>query len=130
MSHHHSIHLGAAWEPPAPSVGGATEWTRRFGSPAGLGPGDRVLLVVVRAEVPCELVLNGVALPPLPAGAPRWTCDITSLLRARNELVVAVTVTGAGRPSPEAAGAPQLRGPLPAACGRVGIEIVPAVHPA
>ncbi|MFM8703095.1 MAG: hypothetical protein ACKOHG_04380, partial [Planctomycetia bacterium] len=58
--HHHSIHLGAAWEPPMPSAGGGTEWKRRFGRPAGLEPGDRVLLVVAQAEVAVGVTMNAV----------------------------------------------------------------------
>ncbi|MFM8705029.1 MAG: hypothetical protein ACKOHG_14400 [Planctomycetia bacterium] len=122
--HHHSIHLGAAWETPAPSADGGTEWKRRFGRPAGIEPGDRVLLVVSQAEVAAVVTLNAVTLPPLPAGAGRWTHDVTPLLRDRNELVLAMT-----EPVPAVANdAAHGRGPLPAACGRVALEIVSADH--
>ena len=90
MIHHHEIHLGPAWEPPVPSAGGRAHWIRRFGRPAGLEAGDRVLLVVTQSAVVAELVLNAVPLPPLPAGSARWTYDVTPLLRDRNELVFAV----------------------------------------
>jgi hypothetical protein len=124
MTRHHSIHLGAAWEPPAPAVDGGTEWRRRFGRPARLEPGDRALLVVLQAEVAAGVTLNAVPLPPLPAGTRRWTHDVTPLLRDRNELVFATTGLWVAGVADAASG----RGPLPAVFGRVALEIVSAAH--
>ena len=123
--HHHAIHLGAAWEPPAPAAaGGVVLWTRRFGRPAGLEPGDRVLLVIVRPAVAAGMAVNAVPLPSLEAGATHWTHDITSLLRERNELVISVA-TAVGL---DAALGSRGRSPLPSAVGTVRLEIVSAIR--
>jgi len=125
MRHHHAIHLGAAWEPPAPTVAGREEWTRRFGKPAGLAAGDRVLLVVRQPGAVAAVRLNDVFLSPPAPGAERWEADVTSLLRDRNELRLVVDAAAARRVT-ESAG----RGPLPAACGIVSVEIVSCDQPA
>lgn len=124
---HHSIHLGTAWEPPAAvQADGRVLWTRRFGRPGGIGPADRVLLVVVQPAVAAEVVVNTVRLPPLSAHLGRWTQDITPLLRDRNELLVTVASSAAHGTAHE----PQGRGPLPSVIGRVTLEIVAASHAA
>jgi hypothetical protein len=126
-SHHHSIHLGTAWEPPAAvEADGRVFWTRRFGRPGGLEPGDRVLLVVAAAAVAAEVRVNAVSLPPLTAHADRWTHDITPLLRDRNEL----RITVAAPAQSDSVREPQGRGPLPSVLGRVTLEIVAAGHAA
>jgi len=118
---HHSIHLGTAWEPPARAeADGRVIWTRRFGRPGGLEPGDRVLLVVTQPSVAVELVINAVRLPPLSAGVGRWAQDITPLLRDRNELLVTVS-SSAGSDTPNDR---RERGPLPSIIGTVALEIV------
>jgi hypothetical protein len=123
--HHHAIQLGAAWEPPSPAAAdGRVVWTRRFGRPAGLGPGDRVLLVVSQPSIAGEMVVNAVALPRLAAGASRWAEDITPLLQDRNELRVAVAAASTIDHAP--ARGPHGRGPLPSVIGIVALEIVPA----
>ncbi len=120
---HHAIHLGNAWDPPAEAAGG---WTRRFGRPSGVEPGDRVLLVCERpseaaaARPRLALRLNGVALLPIASVSARWEHDITLLLRERNDLVV----------KPEPAAAPPAvdrhgRASLPEAWGRLSVVIVP-----
>lgn len=122
-NHHHSINLGTAWEPPTPvQATGCMLWTRRFGRPAGLGPGDRVLLVVSRPTVAAEMVVNAVRLPPLSAGAARWGQDITPLLRDRNELLVTMAATAVGSSAEELTG----RVSLPSAVGTIALEIGPA----
>ena len=137
--HHHEIHLGAAWEPPAPAAAdGRRVWTRRFGRPAGLEPGDRVLLVVTGPAVAAEIAVNAVRLPPLLAGTHRWAEDITPLLRDRNEVSVSVTaavdvtaaiaVTAASTIEHVPGRGPHGRGPLPSAIGIVALEIVAADH--
>ena len=128
--HHHVIQLGAAWEPPVPSaaVAGRCRWTRRFGRPAGLGPGDLVLLVVSRPAVaaeampPLEIAVNACSLPPVAAHAGRSTHDITPLLRDRNELVRGVLLVpdAAAHDSHDSHG----RRPLPASIATVSLEIV------
>ena len=123
--HHHAIQLGAAWEPPSPAAAdGRVVWTRRFGRPAGLGPGDRVLLVVSQPSIAGEMVVNAVALPRLAAGASRWAEDITPLLQDRNELRIVVAAAFAIESAPPRG--PHGRGPLPSSIGIVAIEIVPA----
>ena len=120
---HHSIHLGAAWEPPAlVEADGRLLWTRRFGRPGGLQPADRVLLVVTQPTVAADVVLNGTRLPPLSAVAGRWSQDITPLLRERNELLLTVAAAeGKGVPHGQMA-----RGLLPSVIGTVALEIVAA----
>lgn len=121
--HHHSIHLGAAWEPPAVmGSDGRLLWTRRFGRPGGLEPGDRVLLVVTQPTVAAEVAVNAVRLAPLAAGASRWEHDITLLLRDRNELLVTAPSSACDGPTHGQAG----RGHLPPAIGTVSLEIVAA----
>ena len=120
---HHSIHLGTAWEPPAlVEADGRVLWTRRFGRPGGLEPGDVVLLVVAQPAVAAEMALNAVCLLPLSAGVGRWEQDITPLLHGRNELLVRVAASVDG----ETMHGPQGRGQLPSAIGTVALEIVAA----
>ena len=122
-NHHHSIHLGTAWEPPTAVAGdGCVLWTRRFGRPAGLEPGDRVLLVVAASAVAAEVVVNAARLPSLSAHAGRWTQDITPLLRDRNELLLTMAASAGG----DSAHEPQGRTTLPSIFGRVTLEIVAA----
>ena len=133
-NHHHSInhsiHLGAAWEPPAPAAAdGRVVWMRRFGRPGGLEPGDRVLLVFTQPAVVAEVVVNAVALPPLSVNAGRWSEDITPLLRDRNELLVtAAASVDSGMGDSGTAAGQQTRGLLPSVFGRVALEIVSANH--
>jgi len=123
--HHHEIQLGAAWEPPAPaSADGWVVWTRRFGRPAGLEPGDRVLLVVRQPVASAGMAVNTVNLPPLSGGAGRWVEDITPLLLDRNELRITVAAASVIEHAP--ASGPHGRGPLPSAIGIVALEIVAA----
>ena len=120
---HHSIHLGTAWEPPPlVEADGRVLWTRRFGRPGGLEPGDVVLLVVSEPAVAAEVALNAVCLPPLCAGVGRWEQDITPLLRGRNELLVRVAASADGDTMLGQRG----RGQLPSVIGAVALEIVAA----
>lgn len=112
----HSIHLGNAWEPPTAERG---HWLRRFGRPAGLTEGDRVLLVCDRPMLAAAMMLNGTALQPAGRADGRVECDVTGLLGDRNELVVPL----AGGEVPPAT-SPTGRLSLPEACGRIGLEIV------
>lgn len=141
--HHHAIRLGSAWEPPAKvppdaslagvtlsAVGERVRWARRFGRPGGLGPDDRVLLVVTESATGAEIAVNGVCLPPLLlpphcptphlAVAARWSHDITPLLRDRNDIVVVVPATVGGDLICDTQG----RSPLPPAIGTIALEIV------
>jgi hypothetical protein len=125
----HLIRLGNAWEPPAARTGeGAGRWRRRFGRPGGLGPGDRVVLVVERSELPAAAALNGVPLPAVVPGD-RWAHDVTPLLADRNELVLEI---GLPEPTPDPTAEPARIGPiagrrpLPDVAGAVRLEIVVA----
>jgi hypothetical protein len=115
----HAINLSTAWLPPDLATG-RLAWLRRFGRPAGIGPGDRVWLVI-EAAVGGEVALGGEPLPRIAAGA-CWRREVTTALRARNELALAVTA-GGGAPSVTAAHG---RRDLPATIGRVRLEIEPA----
>jgi hypothetical protein len=101
---------------------GRVLWTRRFGRPGGLEPGDVVLLVVAEPAVAAEVALNDVCLPPLSAGVGRWEQDITPLLRGRNELLVRVAASADGDTMLGQRG----RGQLPSVIGAVALEIVAA----
>ena len=117
----HSIHLGAAWEPPAPAeADGHLLWTRRFGRPGGLQADDQVLLVVLQPTVAADVVLNGVRLPPLSAGAGHWSQDVTPLLRERNELLLTVAASANDGVTHGQRG----RGLLPSVIGTVALEIM------
>lgn len=116
----HAIHLGNAWEPAAADG----RWLRRFGMPSGTVAGDRVVLVLERdvAGVPWRrLLLNDVEVTLTGAGveAGRHECDVTTLLRDRNELVVVPDAAIAGVPD-----GPPGRRRFPEAWGRVSVEIV------
>ncbi len=119
MSGTHAINLSTAWEPPDPAAGRQT-WTRRFGMPAGIEPGDRVWLVIEPAAG-CGAALDGAPLPNVVAGRP-WREDVTARLGSRNELVL---IPAAAVP-PDASHRPvHGRRPLPAAIASVRLEIEP-----
>jgi hypothetical protein len=113
----HSIHLGNAWEAEPGKAGHGPAWVRRFGRPTGLGAADAVWLVI-DAPADAALTLNGVALPASAAGA-TYRANVTPLLCDRNLLVLVP------RLADEPVSLPAARGPLPAALGRVRLEIVP-----
>ena len=105
----HTINLTNAWEPP---MSGAKTWIRRFGRPSGIGPGDRVWLVM-DVPPPPDAVLNAMPLPAS-AGGPPWRADVTSLLGDRNELLLPLDLDAVGTTG---------RCSLPAARGGVRLEI-------
>ena len=109
----HAINLSAAWE----TDGGGTVWRRAFGRPDGLGPGDRVRLVIA-SPGDAAVVVNGAPLPPLLRRSASWSHDVTSLLGGRNVLTLTLA---AAAPGPAAAGA---RASLPESLGRPALEIV------
>lgn len=113
---HHAINLADAWEAESDGAVGV-RWARRFGRPTGLAAGDTVWLVI-DGPAAAAITLNGVPLPAV-RSAPAWRAEITPLLRDRN-LLLLVPASGGG---PRADGG---RLPLPAALGRVWLEIVPA----
>jgi hypothetical protein len=114
----HRIRLSSAWEPPAERDGA---WVRRFGRPAPLRPGERVLLVVERPAI-ASLTLNATPLPVPAAGATLWSHDITPLLEARNELLLVPDPAHVG----PAAGAIEAHGraALPSRYGIVVLRIL------
>jgi hypothetical protein len=122
----HAIHLGGAWQPPVASERqlGHECWRRSFGRPSGVGPADRVLLVLDRpseAGGTVRLALNTLPLPPAESGPCRWEHDVTTMLVDRNELML--------DPSPAAPPDPGTvdrhgRATLPPVVGRLTIEIV------
>ena len=116
----HRIHLGNAWEPPAPGAGGG--WRRHFGLPSGLGPGTQVWLVIEQ-PMTCGVVLNAHALPAAVAGA-EYRHEVGGLLAQRNELVLLPWAMPAAT---ETAATERGRQPLPAVCGRVWLEIAEPV---
>ena len=111
MSGSHRIRLQAAWDVDADG----TAWTRSFGSPTGVGPRDRIWLVIER-PMPCSVALNGLPLPAVTAGAEAWRHDVTADLQDRNELRLEVAAAAS-------AGAAAVRVSLPETVGRVALEI-------
>jgi len=125
----HTIDLTSAWEPPAAAPGGgsAAAWTRSFGLPTGLSPGDRVWLVL-DGDRDCRLMLNPILnespLPAVVGSSSPYAIDVTALLLPRNRLRL---LPAAGEPPLPAAPSESLpahgRCRLPAAYGRVRLEI-------
>jgi hypothetical protein len=122
----HTIHLGNAWQAPtssdsrASASGDLAGWRRRFGSPTGLESGDRVLLVVELppAGMPWRrLELNGVALSPIDAGGSQWECDVTTMLRDRNEILLLPAIEA------ELQSEDAMRATFPESWGRISIQI-------
>lgn len=115
----HAIHLGTAWNPPDH---GSPAWRRWFGRPAGIEPGNRLLLVCtgVRASDPWRhTALNGMPLVWRATGEATLECDVTGMLIARNELVVSGGDTSALVATPIGA-----RADLPEAWGRLSLVVV------
>lgn len=110
MAHVHHIRLQAAWD----RCPHGASWTRSFGRPSGVGPDDRVWLVVERPAARA-VVLNGRELAIVSAGAAAWRHHVTADLRERNELRLDVA-------PPVAVGAAG-RQPLPESLGIVRLEI-------
>jgi len=112
----HAIHLGTAWEPPS---AGVPAWIRRFGRPAGLAAGDRLVLRCDQSGSPeawHEATLNGHALSWRTAGPSSLECDVTGCLADRNVLAVPHAA--------EAAAVVAERASLPPAWGRLSLLIV------
>lgn len=107
----HRIHLRRPWQSAA--AGPGPGWSRRFGRPTGLEPGDCVWLVI-EGMPQAEVWLNGNRLAPVDLLiAERY--DVTDRLMTRNEIVI-VAETGPG--------AEPTAGEPPA---EVYLEIVPTV---
>ena len=64
---------------------------RRFGLPTGIAPSDRLNLVLESAAA-CQVELNGKLLGSIAPSQPRTSLDVTSLLNARNELVILLEI--------------------------------------
>jgi len=115
----HAIHLGTAWEPPAAAM---PAWVRRFGRPAGVEPGDRLLLVCEaadHAEAWRAATLNEQPLAWREADPGDLECDVTAVIKPRNTLVV--PGDRLGPPESDASGR---RAALPEAWGRLSLVIV------
>lgn len=118
MTQRHVINLSTAWEPPG---GDSRTWVRQFGLPSGVAAEDRVWLVHAGGRN-ASLVLNGVPLTGLDGRH-----DVTTLLRARNELALTpadgdtddARDPSAAMPPPRSHG----RRPLDACHGRLVLEI-------
>lgn len=111
MNGRHRIRLQSAWNVAA---GGAV-WTRSFGRPAGVGPADRIWLVIEEAAA-CSAVLNDLPLPPVAGGGGAWRHDVTAALESRNDLRFELR-------EPQAPVANGTRPPLPESVGLVALEI-------
>jgi acrylyl-CoA reductase (NADPH) len=110
----HTINLAAAWE-----CDGAV-WRRAFGRPTGVAPGDSIRLVFTPPGA-ATVALNGTPLPVLCGDMPRWSHDVTALLRDRNELALSADVP------PGADSGAVGRVALPEQLGHPALEIVSRV---
>jgi len=116
----HAIHLGTAWEPPAAAM---PAWVRRFGRPAGVEPGDRLLLVCEATDLPDawrKATLNDQPLAWREADSGDLECDVTALIQSRNTLVVP---DGRVTP-PDGKWSDHRRAAVPEAWGRLSLVIV------
>ena len=64
---------------------------RRFGLPTGIAPEDRLNLVLESAAA-CQVELNGQPLGSIAASQQSSSFDVTTLLKARNELVILLEI--------------------------------------
>lgn len=110
----HAINLAAAWD------WDGVVWRRAFGRPTGVEPGDSVWLVFT-APGAATVALNGTPLPALCGDMPRWSRDVTALLRDRNELTLSAAVP------PVADSGALGRVALPEQLGHPALEIVSRV---
>ena len=115
----HAIHLGTAWEPPTVAL---PAWVRWFGRPAGVEPGDRLLLVceaAILADAWPAATLNDLPLVWRESGPGSFESDVTTLLRPRNTLVVPGAFSNVADGDPA-----ERRAALPEAWGRLSLVIV------
>jgi hypothetical protein len=112
--HLHTINLAGAWER------SERAWCRQFGRPSGVESGDSIRLVF---DTPgnATVMLNNASLPALGGDAPRWSHDVTALLRDRNELTLAADQP----PGAEIAAVGRVM--LPEQFGQPALEIVSRV---
>jgi hypothetical protein len=69
---------------------GRVAYYRSFGCPTGLGPGDRVVLVMEAVDALGQVRLNRQLLGDIPAGLQSCSLDVTGKLLPRNQLQVEV----------------------------------------
>ncbi len=97
----HRIRLRHPWHSQATPHG--TRWQRQFNRPTGLGPAQRVWIVVRGIAAPGSAALNGKTLGTLSAQADTPTAfDVTDLLRPHNRLELELdtpAAPGASRPT-------------------------------
>ena len=73
---------------------GSARYTRRFGLPTNLEPGERVSLVVGRVDYAAAVKLNGELLGWQSFIDEEWQYDVTAKLKPRNDLALVVTQHG------------------------------------
>ena len=82
----HRIRLRRPWH--CEPAGEGVRWRRPFNRPTGLGPAQRVWLVLEGLAVAGTAALNGEALGRLDRDRPECRFDVTDRLQVHNELVV------------------------------------------
>jgi len=88
------IRLRKPWQVEPPPHG--LRWRRIFHPPTGLGVGERVCIVVEGIRATGSVTLNGQPLGRLAGPGSPSRFEVTSLLRERNELVLAIDLTPPG----------------------------------
>lgn len=90
----HRIRLRDPWDY-EPLANDRARFTRRFGYPGRIDADERVWLTCAGWTGRADLLLNGSVLARDQDGARPFECDVTALLRPRNQVVFEIAGTGA-----------------------------------
>jgi hypothetical protein len=82
----HRIRLRKPWRQERTAAG--LLWSRKFGRPGGLGPGQTVCVRIEGMPLAGSVALNGELLGRLPGPLASGQYDVTKRLHARNELQI------------------------------------------
>ncbi len=96
----HTIRLRDPWERHDDSQGNL-RLTRAFNAPTGISVSDHVYLVVESLDIRGSVLLNDQMLGPMAVQCEQFRSEISSLLRQRNQICIAIELP---RDSPQASG--------------------------
>ena len=82
----HRIRLRKPWRQECTAAG--LLWSRKFGRPGGLGPGQTVCVRIEGMSLAGSVALNGELLGRLPSPPTSGRYDVTKRLQASNELQI------------------------------------------
>ncbi len=112
MNAPHRIRLRRPWQ--CRLQGDRVLWSRRFGRPTGLEPGDTVWIVVEQCPAAGALLLNGRPIGQLSSGTAESRFEVTALVEPRNEMVLDLAAV-----FPDSSAAPD------SPPGVVSLEVIP-----